>query len=93
LGSPSRRLRPVSGGVAATRPRPIEPCGASPVQILTAAERGWHAGPWKPSWRYSESDPNRLLVFFDGSYRKDEPRGFPFAFTLGCLETDRPASG
>jgi hypothetical protein len=64
---------------------------SEPVQIMTAAERGWHAGPWKPSWRYSETDPSRLLVFFDGSYRKDEPGGFPFAFTLGCLETDRPA--
>jgi len=66
---------------------------SEPVQILTGAERGWHAGPWKPSWRYSESDPDRLLVFFDSSYRKDEPGAFPFAFTLGCLETDRPASG
>jgi hypothetical protein len=63
---------------------------SEPVQIMTAAERGWHAGPWKPSWRASETDPRRLLVFFDGSYRKDEPGGFPFAFTLGCLETDRP---
>jgi hypothetical protein len=63
---------------------------SEPVQIMTAADRGWHSGPWKPSWRQSESDPGRLLVFFDGLRRKDEPGGFPFAFTLGCLEIDRP---
>ena len=61
---------------------------SEPIQIVTAAERGWHAGPWKPSWRYDES--GRVLVFFDGGYRKDEPGGFPFAFTLGCLEIERP---
>ena len=64
---------------------------SEPVQIMTAAPRDWHVGPWKPSWRYSESDPRRMLVFFDGLRRKDEPGGFPFAFTLGCLEITRPS--
>jgi hypothetical protein len=63
---------------------------SEPVQIMTAAECGWHAGPWKPSWRLGDETPPRMLVFFDGGYRKDEPSGFPFAFTLGCLELDRP---
>jgi len=63
---------------------------SEPIQIMTADDRGWHSGPWKPSWRYSEIDPSRMLVFFDGLCRKDEPGGFPFAFTLGCLELGRP---
>jgi len=63
---------------------------SDPVQILTAEDRGWHSGPWKPSVAHSGSDPNRLFVFFDGVYRKDEPGPFPFVFTLGCLEFDRP---
>jgi hypothetical protein len=65
---------------------------SEPVQIMTATPRDWHVGPWKPSWRYSESDPGRMLVFFDGLRRKDVPGGFPFAFTLGCLEITRPSS-
>ena len=62
---------------------------SKPVQIMTGEDRGWHSGPWKPSLRYSEADPNRMLVFFDGLY----PKGggpFPFVFTLGCLEIERP---
>ncbi|MGH9581949.1 MAG: hypothetical protein ACRD4O_03305, partial [Bryobacteraceae bacterium] len=57
-----------------------------PVQIMTAEDRGWHAGPWKPSVQYSETDPNRMFVFFDGLYRTDKAGPFPYAFTLGCLE-------
>jgi hypothetical protein len=63
---------------------------SKPVQILTAEDRGWHSGPWKPSVAHGESDPNCLFVFFDGLYRKDEAGPFPFVFTLGCLELDRP---
>jgi hypothetical protein len=64
---------------------------SAPVQIMTAAERGWHAGPWKPSWRRDERDARRMLVFFDGGYRKEgDASGFPFAFTLGCLELESP---
>lgn len=57
-----------------------------PVQIMTAENRGWHTGPWKPSFQYSESDPNRMFVSFDGLYAKQEAGPFPYAFTLGCLE-------
>jgi hypothetical protein len=65
---------------------------SEPIQIMTAAECVWHAGPWKPAWRYAENDPSRTLVFFDGLYRKHEAGGFPFAFTLGCLEIERPGT-
>ena len=63
---------------------------SQPVQIMTADDRGWHAGPWKPSVQYSEHEPNRLLVFFDGAYMRNESSPFPFVFTLGCLEIERP---
>ncbi len=63
---------------------------SEPVQIMDAEDRGWHAGPWKPSVRYSESDPNKMFVFFDGIYRTNEPSPFPFVFTSGCLEIQRP---
>ncbi len=63
-----------------------------PVQIMTAADRGWHSGPWKPSARYAERDSTRLHVFFDGLYDTGAGGGFPFAFTLGCLELERPAA-
>lgn len=54
-----------------------------PVQILTG-------GPWKPCLQYGEADPGRMFVFFDGVYAKKEPGGFPYVFTLGCLEIERP---
>lgn len=57
---------------------------------MTAPDRGWHSGPWKPALRYSETAPDRMLVFFDGLSRTAEAGAFPFAFTLGCLELDRP---
>jgi hypothetical protein len=63
---------------------------SKPVQIMRAEVGGWHGGPWKPSAQYSETGPNRLLVFFDGVYMTDVPSPFPFVFTLGCLEIDRP---
>ncbi len=61
---------------------------SDPVQIMTAENRGWHSGPWKPSLQYGES--GRRFVFFDGSYFKKDAAGFPFVFTLGCLELDPP---
>ena len=61
---------------------------SEPIQLMNAEKAEWHSGPWKPSVHYSESDPNRMFVFFDGIYRKNEPGPFPFAFTLGCLELD-----
>jgi hypothetical protein len=64
---------------------------SEPRQIMTARECGWHSGPWKPSVRYGERDPKQMFVFFDGGYTKvNEPGGFPFAFTQGCLEIERP---
>ena len=63
---------------------------SKPIQIMTAEYRGWHSGPWKPSLRYSETDPNKMLVFFDGLYLKKGPSPFPYVFTLGCLEIERP---
>jgi len=62
-----------------------------PVQIMTAEDRKWHAGPWKPSFQYGETDPNQMFVFFDGVYAKDVPGPFPYVFTLGCLEIQRPS--
>jgi hypothetical protein len=59
-----------------------------PVQIMTAEDRGWHSGPWKPSLQFNEQHPDRALVFFDGCYRTSDPGPFPFAFTLGCLEIE-----
>lgn len=75
----------------AATPSPRAAEWSPPVQIMTAADRGWHSGPWKPSFRYGETDTNRMLVFFDGLYSTKEPGPFPFAFTLGCLELLRPA--
>ena len=44
---------------------------------MTAEDRGWHSGPWKPSLRYGETDPGKNVVFFDGLYLKKEPSPFP----------------
>lgn len=63
---------------------------STPVQIMTGEDRGWHAGPWKPCLRYDEEQPERMFVFFDGQYLVPGRPGFPFVFTLGCLELDRP---
>ena len=59
-----------------------------PVQIMTAEDRGWHAGPWKPSLQFESNASKRGFVFFDGSYRTSDPGPFPFVFTLGCAEVD-----
>ena len=63
---------------------------SKPVQIMTAEDRGWHSGPWKPSLQYGETDPNKMFGFFTGMYVKKESSPFPYAFTLGCLEIKRP---
>jgi len=63
---------------------------SEPIQIMTAEDRGWHSGPWKPSFQFDEQIAERALVFFDGSYRTSDPGPFPFAFTLGCLEINLP---
>jgi hypothetical protein len=61
---------------------------SEPVQIMTAENRGWHSGPWKPCLRFDERHPDRRFVFFNGNYKTDDPGPFPYAFTLGCLEID-----
>jgi hypothetical protein len=61
-----------------------------PVQIMTAADRGWHAGPWKPSLQFEDHSRRRGFVFFNGSYRTSDPGPFPFVFTLGCAEVELP---
>jgi hypothetical protein len=63
---------------------------SKPVQIMTAEDRGWHSGPWKPSFDFQEDTGERAVVFFDGCYRTDEPGPFPFAFTLGCVDIHLP---
>lgn len=63
---------------------------SEPVQIMTAEDRGWHSGPWKPSFQFDQETGERALVFFDGVYRTSDPGPFPFAFTLGCFEVDLP---
>jgi hypothetical protein len=60
---------------------------------MTAEDRGWHSGPWKPSLAFDEHTGERALVFFDGLYRTNDPGPFPFAFTLGCLEITLPPIG
>jgi hypothetical protein len=56
---------------------------------MTAADSGWHSGPWRPSFRYLDSNERKMLVFFDGGYVKPgDTGGFPYAFTLGCLEVE-----
>jgi hypothetical protein len=76
----------------AKTPSPTISDWSKPVQIMTSEDRGWHSGPWKPTFGYSETDPNRMFVFFDGLYQKEAAGPFPYVFTLGCLEGQRPAS-
>jgi hypothetical protein len=61
-----------------------------PIQIMTGADCGWHAGPWKPSLQFAGETGRRAFVFFDGSYRTSDPGPFPFAFTFGCAELELP---
>jgi hypothetical protein len=65
---------------------------SEPIQIMTAEDRGWHKGPWKPSFQFDGTTGERAWVFFDGLARTSDPGPFPFAFTLGCLEIDLPAA-
>ncbi len=61
-----------------------------PIQIMTGEDRGWHSGPWKPTFEFDVENADLAFVFFDGSYRTSDPGPFPFAFTLGCLEIELP---
>jgi hypothetical protein len=62
---------------------------SKPIQIMTAEDRGWHRGPFKPSLQLDE-DEKRAWIFFNGVYNTGAPGPFPFAFTLGCLEISLP---
>ena len=62
-----------------------------PIQIMAGEDRGWHAGPWKPSLQFANETGRRGFVFFDGMYRTADPSPFPFVFTLGCAEVELPA--
>ena len=63
---------------------------SEPVQIMTAEDRGWHGGPFKPSLAFDQSESRRAFVFFGGSYRTSDPGPFPFVFTTGCVEVNVP---
>jgi hypothetical protein len=63
---------------------------SQPIQIMTAEDRGWHSGPFKPSFQFQGQTEEHALVFFDGLCRTSDPGPFPFALTLGCLEVDLP---
>jgi len=63
---------------------------SEPIQIMTAEDKGWHAAPWKPSFQYDEKDLNQLVVFFNGSYNRNDGSPFPYTFTMGCLEIEKP---
>ena len=58
---------------------------SAPVQIMTAEDRGWHSGPFKPSLQFEDQPSGQALIFFSGSRRTGDPGPFPFAFTLGGL--------
>lgn len=49
---------------------------SKPMQIMTAEDRQWHAGPWKPSLPYKENADERIFVFFDGIYKTAEAGPF-----------------
>jgi len=59
-------------------------------QLMGAENRGWHAGPWKPSVACEPEDAGQVLVFFDGMKRIEGGGPFPFVFTQGCLEVEAP---
>ena len=69
-------------------PSGVQAAWGEPEQIMTAEDRGWHCGPFKPSLAFDEHDPRRAFVFFGGSYRTSDPGPFPFVFTTGCVELE-----
>jgi hypothetical protein len=62
---------------------------SKPVQIMTAEDKGWHKGAFKPSLAFAD-DGKKALIFFDGMYNTGDPGPFPFVLTLGCLEIELP---
>jgi hypothetical protein len=72
---------------SADLPYPEAERWGEPSRLLSPLDAGseWHAaGVWKPSLQYSDSDPTRAFVFFDGGYPAAEG-SYP-VFTLGCIE-------
>lgn len=74
----------------AEKPSKVLSDWSEPIQIMTGEDRGWHAGPWKPSLHFAEEAGRRAFVFFDGMYRTSDSGPFPFAFTLGCADVELP---
>jgi hypothetical protein len=70
-------------------PSPQLSAWSAPIQIATAEDRGWHAGPWKPSAHYADAGLAQFFVFFSGTYSRNDGSPFPFVFTLGCLTIER----
>ena len=62
---------------------------SDPVRIMSAEDKGWHRGPFKPSLMIEENGTH-AWIFFAGSYNTGDPGPFPFAFTTGCLELELP---
>ena len=60
---------------------------STPVQIMNAEDKGWHSGPFKPSFQFAE-DGKQAWVFFNGMYHTGDASPFPFALTLGCLKIE-----
>jgi hypothetical protein len=75
----------------AKNPSGALPDWGEPIQIMAGEDRGWHAGPWKPSLQFANDTGRRAFVFFDGMYRTADSGPFPFVFTLGCAEVELPA--
>jgi hypothetical protein len=70
----------------ASRPYDDPAKWSEPVQLVRANDgTPWHAlGIWKPTFQYSDADPGRAFVFFDGGFM-DPASGRP-NYALGCLE-------
>jgi hypothetical protein len=84
----ARQLAPDDGlwWHRANNPYPEPGRWSAPAQILSPldGQADWHAGGiWKPSFQYSDEDPARAFVFFDGCYAGANP--FP-VYTMGCIE-------
>lgn len=57
---------------------------SEPVQLVATGDgTPWHANAlWKPALTYSDVDPHKAFLFFDGGYFQGEE----FFYPLGCIE-------
>ena len=62
-----------------------------PEPAFTAAEAWQHGSVYEPNLVYADGLWKMWFVFFDGAYSRNDGSAFPYVFTLGCLEIDRPA--